>query len=225
MGMVKIVEIDNKPVTKIGKMAAICYGTINPNRYNSIGTQCIEENHGRTLEFSDVVLELDGYSAKLIREVYTHIIGTSRLQASTRYIDYTKQFDYVIPKSVLKNTEALVVWQEHMKDVAKTMQRLKDLKIPTEDFTNLLPLAYETKMVLKINVRALIHMFHVRSCTTAYWEFRELMRDIKKTLSAHDEEWKWIADNFFVVKCIASGYCDEYKRHCGIRPLKPKKGE
>lgn len=225
MGKIQILEIDNNPVTKIGKIAGLCYGQNNPKRFKAIGEQCISEDHGRTMEFPDMILELDGYSAKVIREVYTHIVGTSRLQASTRYIDYTKQFDYVIPKTVLRNTKALVIWQEHMKDAAKAMNGLKELGIPVEDFTNLLPLAYETKMVLKINLRSLIHMFHVRACTTAYWEFRDLMKDIKRTLRQHSEEWEWISDNFFVAKCIASGSCNEYKRHCGIRPLKTKKGE
>lgn len=102
------------------------------------------------------------------------------------------------------------------------MRDLKELEIPNEDLTNLLPLAYDTTMVLKINLRALIHMFHVRACTCAYWEYREFMKELKDLLGGLDEEWKFIADNYFVPKCVAIGYCTEKTRHCGLRPLKEK---
>ena len=47
---------------------------------------------------------LQGYSARVAREWYTHIGGMpTRLQASTRYIDYEHGFDYIIPPSVENN--------------------------------------------------------------------------------------------------------------------------
>lgn len=56
------------------------------------------------LEFPQIYLEISGYSARVIRELYTHISGApTRLQASTRYIDYTNEgFDCIIPKSIEK---------------------------------------------------------------------------------------------------------------------------
>lgn len=221
--MIKILGITENPLSTMGELAGICYGQDNPKRFAGIAKRCLAEGHGRVSEFVEVTLVLDGYSAKVIRELYTHIIGTSRLQSSTRYIDYSNQFDYVLPSSVAKNTEALEIWQETMKTISKAMINLKDLGIPTEDFTNLLPLAYETKMVLKINLRALIHMFHVRACTCAYWEFRNLMQDIKNQLEKYGPEWEFIAKEYFVPKCVASGYCDETTRHCGRMPVKEKK--
>lgn len=218
--MIRILEIDKKPLTKIGQVAGYCYDTTNPKAFKRIGKSCLAEGHGRTLEFVDMILEIDGISAKLARELYTHIIGTSRLQASTRYIDYSKQFDYVTPETIQKNEEALKVWNLHMTQVQGAMRKLKELGIPTEDFTNVLPLAYSTKVVIKINLRSLIHMFNVRACSCAYLEFRQLMANIKHLLSDVDEEWKEIADKYFVPKCVAVGYCEEKRRHCGLRPLK-----
>lgn len=220
MATVKILSVDNNPITKIGSMAGICYGTTNEKRYYNIGLRCLRENHGRVQEFTDITLEISDISAKLGRELYTHIVGTSRLQESTRYIDYSKGFGYIIPHTVKNNKEALTTWDSTMEKIYKSMSELKELGIPLEDYTNLLPLAYSTKIVIKISLRALIHMFHVRACTCAYWEFRELMNNIKKALSQIDDEWGIIANEFFVPKCIAMGYCEEKMRHCGIRPLK-----
>ncbi|MGL4999462.1 MAG: FAD-dependent thymidylate synthase [Cetobacterium sp.] len=147
-------------------------------------------------------------------------MGTSRVQSSTRYIDYSKQFNYVTPNTIKRNVEADEIWIKTMETISETMNKLKELGVPVEDLTNILPLAYTTKMVLQINVRALIHMFHVRSCTCAYHEFRAFMVELKMLLKSQDEEWEYLCDNYFVSKCIASGFCEEITRHCGIRPKK-----
>lgn len=220
--MIKIINHTKNPLTFVGGVSGVCYGQTNEKRFRKIAERCLEEGHGRILEFADITIEIDGYSAKMIRELYTHISGTSRVQSSTRYIDYSNQFEYVTPRTIKRNEEALKIWEDTMKTINSAMQKFKELDIPTEDLTNVLPLAYTTKMVLKINLRAIIHMFHVRACTCAYWEYRDFMRELKNVLSNLDEEWKFLADNYFVPKCIASGYCDEYKRHCGLRPLKEK---
>lgn len=220
--MIKILDITKNPLTHMGMIAGICYGQDNPKRFRKIAERCLSEGHGRVSEFANVTIEIDGYSAKVIRELYTHIIGTNRVQSSTRYIDYSQQFEFITPKTVEKDKLALDVWNNTMVDISLAMERLKELGVPVEDFTNLLPLAYTTKMVLNINIRALIHMFHVRACTCAYWEYRDLMRELKDILSQQDDEWKYISDNYFVPKCIANGFCDEGTRHCGIRPLKNK---
>lgn len=216
----KILRYTEKPLSLMGEVAGKCYGQNNPKRFESIAKRCLEEGHGRVNEFPDIIVNIDGYSAKVIRELYTHIVGTSRLSSSTRYIDYSKFFNYITPNTVKKDEEALEIWNETMKNISEAMKNLQSLGVPTEDFTNLLPLAYEQNIVLKINVRALINMFHVRACTCAYWEYRNLMSELKDMISKLDDEWKFIADNYFVPKCVAIGYCEEKTRHCGIRPLK-----
>lgn len=219
--MINIKEFTPMPLTTIGGNAAYCYGMEDKtNRFRKIAERCLKEGHGRVSEFAEVTIEISGYSAKVIRELYTHIAGSSRLQASTRYVDYSKQFQYITPSSISKHQDRLEVWESVMAKINDGMSELKELGTPIEDFTNLLPLAYDTKMVLKINLRALIHMFNVRACTCAYKEYRELMTELKLQLKELDEEWAFLSENYFVPKCIAQGYCDENTRACGIRPLK-----
>ena len=90
MGTVIITEDTTKhPITLIGKYAGVCWGaTKSDNEKNyKRGLDCIESEHGRTWEFPDVYAIIDGYSAKVLREWYTHVGGSpTRLQASTRYI-------------------------------------------------------------------------------------------------------------------------------------------
>jgi thymidylate synthase (FAD) len=66
-----------EPIEMIGKYAGICYGanTENPVLNFKRGLDCLRNNHGRTLEFPDIYLQITGHSARVIREWYTHIGG------------------------------------------------------------------------------------------------------------------------------------------------------
>ena len=46
--------------------------------------------------------------------------------------------------------------------------------VPAEDARYLLPNAAETKIVVTMNVRELLHFFELRCCNRAQWEIREL---------------------------------------------------
>lgn len=161
---------------------------------------------------------IDGYSARVIREWYTHIGGApTRLQASTRYINY-KDFDYIIPPKILKNEEARQVYIDTMCVISENLQELEKMEIPREDSALLLPLGMTTKIACKHNFRNLVDMSHQRLCTRAYWEYRELFRDMAKALSEYSDEWKILVDAFFKPKCEVYGFCTEEKG-CG-RKLK-----
>lgn len=226
MGTIKILEETTKnPITLIGKRSGVCYGAdISDDEKNyKRGMDCILANHGRTLEYVNVEMILNGYSARCIREWYTHIGSMpSRLQASTRYIDYTKDggFDYVIPWSIKDNIGALVKYAKCMEDINTTCFELeKEYGIPREDSAMLLPLGMTTKVVDKRNLRNLVDMSHQRMCARAYWEYRQMFKDIRNALSEISDEWKWIVDNLFMPKCEQLGYCPE-KKSCGRKEKK-----
>ena len=81
----------------------------------------------------------------------------------------------------------------------------------------LFPLGMETKIVDKRNLRNLIDMSHQRMCNRAYWEYRELMKDICDALKAYSDEWVYLVDNYFMPKCGLTKSCPE-KRGCGMYP-------
>ena len=218
-------ETTKEPITLIGKRAGICWGadiSDDTKNYNR-GLDCIKSNHGRTLEYVNIELVLDGYSARAIREYYTHIAGSpTRLQASTRYINY-KNFDYVIPPSV-KKFGGEEIYKETMDIISENCQKLEQLGIPREDSAMLLPLGMSTKIVDKRNLRSFVDMSRQRECTRAYWEFREMFNDIKNALSEFSNEWKYIIDTQFMPKCEYLGYCPE-KKSCGRVPKKEDNNE
>ncbi len=215
-------ETTKDPISLIGREAGVCWGAdiTDAQRNYRRGMDCLISGHGRTWEYPQVYMVIDGYSARVIRELYTHIAGgPTRLQASTRYINYEKGFDYVTPPAVAASEEAQQVYTQAMADITTALQKLEALGIAREDCGMLLPLGMETKVVLRTNLRHLIDMSHQRLCSRAYWEYRILMQDIVRALADYSEEWAYLAEHYFVPKCELTGYCTE-KKSCGRKPKK-----
>ena len=109
MGKITILEETTKnPITLMGKRAGVCWGadiTDDAKNYKR-GLDCLVSGHGRVMEYVNVEMVLDGYSARVIREWYTHLGGApTRLQASTRYINY-ENFEYIVPPKIAADEEA-----------------------------------------------------------------------------------------------------------------------
>lgn len=214
-----------EPISMIGAEAGVCWGadTSDPEKNYKRGLDCLKSGHGRTFEFPDVYIVIEGYSARVIREWYTHIGGApTRLQESTRYIDYQKGFDYVSPPSIQNNPVANTTYKAMMGYIMTTLQTLENLGIPREDSALCLPLGMETKIVCKHNLRNLMDMSHQRLCSRAYHEYRALFKDVMSALSDYSEEWKFLVDNYFMPKCMQTGFCTE-KYSCGMMPKKEEK--
>jgi thymidylate synthase (FAD) len=224
MGKVTILDTTTKnPITTIGERAGVCWGAdiTDAARNYKRGMDCIESGHGRTLEFVNVETVLDGYSARVIREWYTHIGGApTRLQASTRYINYG-EFEYVTPKSISENCVAAKgVYESCMTMIANSVRMLEcEFGIPREDAAMLLPLGMTTRVVDKRNLRNLIDMSRNRMCNRALWEFRALFDDILNALENYSDEWRTVIESQMHAKCTVLGYCPE-KHGCGKYPKK-----
>lgn len=227
--MITILEETTKnPISKIGLMAGVCWNspTDDAEKNYKRGMDCILSEHGRTLEFPDVELVIDGYSARCIREWYTHIAGgPTRLQSSTRYVKWNDGFaeNFVIPPTVKKSFESeetKKAYENFTASFEKLMDSMENSGVPKEDIAMFYPLGMKTKIVDKRNLRNLIEMSHQRLCTRAYWEYRNLMKDICAALSSYSEEWKWIVENLMKPKCEVSGFCKE-KKSCGRKPKAP----
>ena len=69
--MIKVLNATKNPITFMGKVAGVCYNSdIEDNVKNyKRGLKNIKDNHGRIFEYADVVVEIDGYSARAIREL------------------------------------------------------------------------------------------------------------------------------------------------------------
>jgi thymidylate synthase (FAD) len=222
MGTIQILEGTPKnPISIIGEYAGICWNSdiTNPDKNYKRGLDCIKSGHHRVMEYVSLEMILSGYSARVIREWYTHIGGMpTRLQESTRYINYN-DFKYIIPHTIDKKESTREIYTNAMNQISDACKKLEELGIPREDSALLLPLGMQTRIVDKRNLRNIVEMSHQRLCSRAYWEYRELMNDIMKALSLYSPEWKYLVDNYFKPKCELVGYCTE-KKSCGRKEYK-----
>lgn len=200
---IEFLNITKNPLQFIGKCAGVCWNApiddAEKNRKRAIS--CIKSGHGRVIEFPDITMVLDGYSARMMRELYTHIGGApTRVQSSTRYVE-ADNFKYYTPPKVANTSLAKAVYDEAMAHQANIYDYLLQIGVAKEDAANQLPLGMESKMVWKINVRTLINFMNKRLCTRALKEIRDFANELKNILSEVDDEWKWICDNLFVPTC------------------------
>lgn len=226
-------QTDKEPLNTIGYCAGVCWNSPVDDKEKNIkrAKSCIQSGHTRTAEYPDVFCIIEGYSARCIRELYTHIVGTTRLQSSTRYVDaksmdIENEFYYPFDKNSTeeKFEEAQNIYKDELSNIMKTYQKLEELDIPKEDAANILPLGMDTKIVWKINLRALMHFMNLRLCSRAYKEIRALSKELKEKLCTLSPEWKWICDELLVPKCESIGYCDEAKS-CGRKITKAQMQE
>lgn len=223
MGTITILpETVKDPISLIGRCAGVCWGgdITDPEKNYKRGISCITSNHGRTLEYPDIYAVIDGYSARVIREWYTHIGGApTRLQASTRYIDYDN-FAYVTPPSIESDPDAKKAYDEAMSKIVEAYDFIQKTGVPKEDAALLLPLGMTTRIVDKRNVRNVMDMSRQRMCTRAYHEYRTLFNDYLEALRNYSDEWRELVILVMMPKCEALGYCPEAKS-CGRKPKKP----
>ena len=129
-----------------------------------------------------------------------------------------------MPPVIRKNKEAEKIFSQTVKYL-KTQYKLlkeelsKDKKLTKEEINQdirfLLPQATETKIVVTMNTRQLLHFFSERLCLRAQWEIRNLailmLKECKKVLPE--------VFNFAGPKCKVLKYCPEKNTKC---PLYPK---
>lgn len=224
MGQVIIKNVTPKnPITLIGEMIGPCYesDTSDAKKNYKRGMNSILAGHGRVLEYAEVWFIIDGYSARVVREFYTHIGGApTRTQASTRYINESN-FRYYVP-ATLENTNRewlLDRYMNTMDNIQDTYQALIDNGIPKEDAANLLPLGMNTTVAIRMNARTLMTMAEQRLCNRAYVEYRQLMRDIISALKEYSEEWHVLCSRIMKCKCDKVCWCEE-EFSCGKYPKK-----
>ena len=220
MGSVTILkETTKNPITLMGERAGICWNAdiSDPTKNYERGLDCIKSGHGRVMEYVNVEMVIDGFSARVIREWYTHIGGApTRLQASTRYIDYN-DFNYVIPYNIINDSKKIAMYEFIMNDIMVGYKKLLDMNVSKEDAAMVLPLGMSTKIVDKRNLRNLVDMSRQRMCARAYLEYRLLFEKVCKVLSEYSEEWDTLIKMCFHPKCDELGYCPE-KKSCGRMP-------
>jgi thymidylate synthase (FAD) len=182
----------------------------------------LESGHDSPIEHASFTFAVAGISRACSHQIVRHRIA-SYSQQSQRYVDGS-DMDYVLPPAIAKIPEARERFEAFMAEVGSAYRDLKGIleahgrkDKAKEDARFVLPQAAETKIVITMNCRALLHFFHLRSCMRAQWEIRALAEAMLALCKAELPAIFAAAG----AKCEALGYCPESPRFaCGRYPTR-----
>ena len=167
--------------------------------------------HLSTFEHASFSFAVDGISRVCSHQLVRHRLA-SYSQQSQRYVSQDKA-GVVMPRSIREHPRAREVFEEAVAQTLLAYGRLGALGIPREDARYVLPHGGETRMMVTMNARELLHFFRLRLCRRAQWEIRDLAREMLRLV-------REVAPGLFAVAgpgCVETGACGE-DRPCG-RPF------
>ena len=215
------------PERAIATAARLCYApvgaaelmeTMPEERVRSVLSTIMGSGHFSTLEHASYTFAVDGVSRALTHQLVRHRIASFN-QQSQRYVRFADGVATVKPESVAASEEASAVFDQAIAAAVEAYGKLLDAGVPAEDARYLLPNAAETKIVITMNVRELLHFFSLRCCNRAQWEIRDMAHRMLK-LARPTAPFVFMDAG---APCIR-GNCPEGKMTCGNPYPRVKRG-
>jgi len=189
------------PEETVAMAAKLCYspaditalkGRIEERDQKTFVERLVKMGHMTPIEHASFTFAIEGISRACSHQLVRHRLA-SYSQQSQRYVSEESGFDFIIPPSIKQNKElkdAFVASMKEAQDAYNLMVRkLNELGLKGEaanqDARFLLPNAAETKIMVSMNARELLHFFRQRCCNRAQWEIRlmaeQMLNLVKKT--------------------------------------------
>ena len=170
------------PERAIAAAARLCYSPVgaaellehmSDEAVRRVLRTVITSGHTSTLEHASYTFAIDGVSRAMTHQLVRHRLASYN-QQSQRYVAYDSEPVFVVPPSVAADLAARQAFDDACAAAFESYRALLDAGVPAEDARYLLPNAMETKIVVTMNVRELLHFFELRCCRRAQWEIREV---------------------------------------------------
>ena len=201
---------------KVVAMAAkICYAKdvsikklqkkINDNDVSAFITNLLESGHESPFEHVSFTFGIEGISRACSHQLVRHRMA-SFSQRSQRYC-FEDGFNYIEPEDINENEDKF--FRDFMRHSKEVYSKLIDKGVKPEDARMVLPNACETKIIVTMNARELLHFFKLRCCKRAQKEIREVAFMMKNIC-------RKVAPNIFQYagpNCL-KGYCTEGENSC-----------
>jgi thymidylate synthase (FAD) len=135
--------------------------------------------HQSVLEHASFTFGIEGISRVTSHQLVRHRVA-SYSQQSQRYVSHKERFSAVIPPSIAGQPDMLARFEAQLTALHQAYAEMVEAGIPAEDARYILPNATETKIMVTMNARELLHFFGVRCCERAQWEIREMALEMLK---------------------------------------------
>lgn len=168
----------------------------------------LPEAHQSPFEHVSFTFGIEGVSRAMLAQITRHRIASFSVQ-SQRYVDMSGGFGYVVPESIKGNEVMKEVYHDFMNASSECYNLMRSFGIPAEDARFVLPNACETRMIVTMNARELLHFFSLRCCKRAQWEIRAVADEMLRLC-------KEVAPTLFAkagAGCVR-GHCPEGKMGC-----------
>lgn len=171
-----------EPERAVATAARLCYApvggrelmeSLTDEKIRKVLTTIMASGHFSTLEHASYTFAVEGVSRALTHQLVRHRLASYN-QQSQRYVKFKEEPPIVRPASVDTNPEAAQAFDEAIDACWQAYDKLVQAGVPAEDARYVLPNACETKIVVTMNIRELMHFFSNRCCNRAQWEIREL---------------------------------------------------
>ena len=215
---VKLISHTPDPERLVAMSARLCYSpigaaelveTMSSAQVESLLTKIVEMEHLSTFEHVSFTFAIEGISRVLTHQLVRHRIA-SYSQQSQRYVS-EHDFEYIMPPTIGASSLAKEKFEQLMQTIRSTYDELMELGINKEDARYCLSNATETKIVVTMNARTLLHFFELRCCVRAQWEIRSLAElMLAEVRSAAPLLFKKAGPT-----CITNHYCGEGNLTCG----------
>ena len=213
------------PEKTISAAARLCYSPadgeeilsrVEDNDQRDFLEKLTTVGHLSPVEHATFTFLVEGISRACSHQLVRHRLA-SYSQQSQRYVS-EEEFDYLIPPSIKEDAELKVLFERTMEKIQKSytyltdklVQRGSSTESAREDARFVLPNATETKIMVTMNARELLHFFRQRLCNRAQWEIRAMALAMLKLV-------KPVAPTIFRhagPPCL-KGKCPEGPRTCG----------
>lgn len=222
------------PESVVTVAAKLCYSKLgieeligfqSPKDIQKFLKKLVDMGHESPLEHASFTFGIEGVSRTCSHQLVRHRIA-SYSQQSQRYVNLEGCFDYITPKEIEKDEVANNLFKNTMDFVHSNYvfltNRLKENyliegmnkrdaeKKAIENARAILPNACETKLVMTMNARELLHFFEKRCCVRAQEEIRDMAYEMLKCC-------KEVSPHIFSKAgppCV-KGYCPEGPMSCG----------
>jgi len=215
---IELLSYTPEPEKVVALAARLCYSPasiaelqqkLESSDIESFLDKIMSLGHHSVLEHASFTFGIEGISRVTSHQLVRHRIA-SFSQQSQRYVSHKDEFTSIMPDTIADNTDARQIFAFVSETVHKAYAQLVDMGIPAEDARYILPNATETKIVMSMNARELLHFFALRCCQRAQWEIREMAVEMLRLV-------KKIAPVIFRAAgpgCV-KGLCPEGKFCCG----------
>jgi thymidylate synthase (FAD) len=189
---VRLIKYTEQPEKMVAVAARLCYSPVGVDSLMEEMTEeeieklvrfVIKSGHLSTAEHISFTFGIEGVSRALTHQLVRHRLASFN-QQSQRYVKFEEGFEYIMPPAIKDNPEAKKKFEELISGSHELYKELLDMGIEAEDARYILPNASESKILVTMNGRELMHFFTVRCCNRAQWEIREMainmLKQVKK---------------------------------------------